>query len=144
MNLAKALKAKNQLVGEINKLREVIQSQNVQLNDNTSHFKVGTAYADYVSNLQKLAALKANIAQANVDVWLAIFTIVELKGQIAFLNGLNTREGTFKEGSYGQVVDNVYKPALNTAFVHDEIVRAEAQIVMLQDQVDDYNHRVVI
>jgi hypothetical protein len=125
-------------------LREIIQSQNVQLNDNASHFNVDTTYANYTVKLRELADLKASIAKANADIWLAIFTIVELKGQIAFLNGLSIREGTFKEGSYGQVVDNVYRPALNTAFVHDAIAKAEAQIVTLQDQVDDYNHRVAI
>jgi len=144
MNLAKALKRKNQLVGEINKLKEIIESQNVQLNDNRSRFNVHEAYVDYLRKLKELADLKAAIAVANVDIWLKIFSIVELKGQIAFLNSLNTREGTFKEGAYGQVVDNTYKPVLSAEVVHEEIVRAEAQIVELQDQIDDYNHRVTI
>lgn len=144
MNLAKALKHKNQLVGEINKLRTLIQSENVQLNSNKSRFDVQQAYAEYEQKIKELVALKASIATANASIWSAIFIVVELKGQIAFLQSLATREGTFEEGAYGQKLTNVYTPALNAKYVQDEILTLEKQIVDLQDSIDAYNHQTTI
>jgi len=144
MNLAKALKHKNQLVGEINKLRTIVQSENVQLNSNKSRFDVPQAYAEYEQKLAELVDLKAALAVANADIWKTIFTVVELKGQIAFLQQVGTREGTFEEGAYGQKLTNVYTPALNAKYVQDEILRLEKQIVDLQDTVDAYNHQTTI
>jgi hypothetical protein len=138
MNIAKALKKKNQIAGEIAKLGEIIQRENVQLNSNVSRFNVKDTYTQYKAKVDELVALKAAIAQANSVIWAKIFLIVELKGRISFLRQVNTREGTFREAA----VDNVYLPALDTKFVQDETASLEKQIVELQDVIDDYKRYI--
>ena len=144
MNIAKALKAKNQLAGEIGKLAGLISAENVQLNDNASRFNVAEMYAQYKTKAAELVVLKSAIAVANAGVWNKVFTIVELKGRIAFLRSMNTREGSHRERDYTQTIENKYTAAMNAKMVADEVEQFEKQIVELQDEVDDYNHSTTI
>jgi replicative superfamily II helicase len=140
MRIAKALKRKNQLAGEISKLGDIIVRQNVQLNENASRFNVKECYEQYKQKADDLVALKTGIARANADVWEKIFRIVELKGRITFLKRIDTKEGSFMERDYSQMVQSVYTPALDAKFIQDEITAIENQIADLQDEVDEYNH----
>lgn len=144
MKLAKALKVKNQLVGEIAKLRGLIEENNVRLNNNYSGFDVLALDREYVTKLTQLTELKARIARANADIWDAIFLLVELKGRTAFLRTLNTKSGTFKEGAYGNILDNQYTPALTDVAINKEITMLETQIAALQDRIDEFNHQTDI
>lgn len=144
MNIVKALKKKNQLVGEINKLAIIVSRENVKLNENDSRFDVKSAYAEYKAKLAELVALKTSIAVANTGIWGKIFEIVERKNRIAFLRNVPTREGTFKERSYAEAVENIYTPTINAKAVEDEIKQLEQEIVDLQDEVDNYNYTTSI
>lgn len=140
MNIAKALKKKNQLVGEISKLSQTISRENVQLNQNVSRFDIKAIYEQYKDKANELVVLKAAIARANADVWVKVFMLVELKGRVTFLRSIDNKEGSFKERTYTEAVDNVYKPILNAKFLQDEIDLLEKRIADIQDDVDNYNH----
>jgi len=141
MNIAKGLKKKNQLAGEVAKLQALIQGENVQVNQNKSRFSVPELYDQYKKTQDELVSLKAAVAVANKGVWEKVFRIVELKGRIAFLRQLRTQEGSFRERDYTQTVENIYTPQLNAKFVQDEVSALEAEIIKLQDEIDDYNHQ---
>jgi len=140
MKLSKALKVKSLLVGEIQKLQQLIHSENVQLNDNTSHFDTKKLYEQLKAKQEKLVEIKAKLASANSEIWPAVFQLVELKSRIVFLKGLNTQEGTEKTGYGLNTLDRTFRPQINKETVEQEMSTLQTEIESLQDQLDEFNH----
>ncbi len=83
-----------------------------------------------------LVELKTSIAEANRGVYRALYLIGEKKGEIDFLSGLNTRQGS--EPHYqGTVI--TYISAITKQEVDKRVKQLEKEVDDLQDQIDKYN-----
>ena len=148
MKLAKALKVKNRLVGELNQLKMELQRENSRRNDNPSKVDCKTLYIEIETKRDDLISLKAAICSANAGssnkeagIYQKIDKMSELKSFINFLAGLPKREGE----ELTLIGANREKLTYQwTAFINQE--RADAitkelqlEINRLQDEVDEYN-----
>jgi hypothetical protein len=139
MKLARALKLKKKLAGEIAKLQQLISVENLQVDENRSRFIVEDLLQELDDKQDKLIAIKTQIAQANSAIWEKIFTITELKGAITFLRGINTQEGSFSEVSYRETINKKFTPQINKADIEVMVKKIEEKIEVLQDSIDEYN-----
>jgi hypothetical protein len=139
MKLARALKLKKKLAGEIAKLQQLINTENLQVDTNKSRFDVKDLLNDLFVKQEKLVAVKTQIAQANSAIWSRIFLITEFKGRITFLRGINTQEGSFSEVSYRETINKTFTPQVNKAEIEEMVKRLETEIESLQEEIDEYN-----
>ena len=72
VNLSKALKMKNVLVGEINRAKEIFTRENSRSELSTSKVDRAAVYADIQAKTKALVSLKAAIAKANVGILRAV------------------------------------------------------------------------
>jgi len=147
MKLTKALKFKNRLVGEINKLEEVLQRENSRRNDNPSKVDCKEVYTQIVSKVNDLINLKSAICAANAGaavgggIYGKIEETKELKSFINFLNGLPKREGEELTliGANREKLSYQWTAFLNQEKVDVEVLVTQEKINKLQDEVDEYN-----
>jgi hypothetical protein len=141
MNLAKALKEKNRLAAEVAQLTERLKAQNSRATGQAFDYDAHEVLRDLRATTERLVELKAGIAKANAEIYGKIFRLAELKGLAATLNGLETREGTFREGGgYGQpTVEVTYRAQLKQVEVDALLTEIEAEAATLQDELDAFN-----
>jgi hypothetical protein len=146
VNLAKALKLKNALVGEINRAKEILTRENSRSELSTSKIDRAAVYAEIGTKTAQLIALKTALAKANVGIYAAITEIAEAKGQIAYLKTLNTTDGVQRtEGRFGtQTVDTKFEAFFTQEKVDAEVAKIQKRIEELQDVVDAYNATTTI
>jgi hypothetical protein len=140
MNIAKALKIKNRLVGQITKKQEIIKRENSRRNDSLSTVDVSVEISEWNKLREELIDLKTKISTASVPILNKIIELAELKTTVIFYRCLNTREGTEKI-AYGQtnVVDYVWVAEVNTQAQDAKISELETKISELQDDIDNFN-----
>ena len=141
MKLTKALKLKNQLVGEINALKEIFKRENSRRNDNPSKIDCSKVFIELTDKREQLIKLKASISKANVDIYDKINRMAELKDYINFLNGLPKREGeelTLIGLNREKLMYN-WTAYLNQEEVDKLVNSLKEDINALQDAVDNYN-----
>jgi hypothetical protein len=140
MKLAKALKEKNKLAGEVARLQKLIAEENVVEGKNERTFNPKDMYAALCKTQEELAVLKAAIAKANVLVQGKIFQMAELKARITFLKILPVKEGVTKNTWPAASVEGTeYHSALGKLFVEDEIAKCNIKIETLQEELDNFN-----
>lgn len=146
VSLNKALKRKNELAGQINKLKTRITKNNSLPEGSIKRFDT----MQMIKQLQKLrddlVAIKTAIAIANVPIYEKINLMAEYKGEIEFLDTIDTKEGEINEGRfYGEDKPPVKYAATITA---DTIVAwqqaHEREISKLQDEIDTFNHTTTV
>ncbi len=141
MNLAQALKQKNRLAGELVRQQQILQRENARRNDSVSQVNRQEVWQRIIELSENLGELKGRITQANVNIYPALERMAELKSRIAFLAGLQKREG--EEVCFvGRDQEKlVYKwDSLINQQKSDELVAAlQEEINELQDEVDSYN-----
>lgn len=93
MNIAQALKQKNRFAGEIVRMQQILQRENVRRNDSVSTVDQEDTWLRILSLSDHLGTLKGKITQANVNIYPALEEMAELKARIAFINALPKREG---------------------------------------------------
>src|SRR5258708_7257101 len=108
MKLAKALKLKNQLAGEVAQLKDLLAKQNVRSTKQKFDYDNREALTQLREKIEELVRVKTELARANVDAYGQIFRLAELKGLITTLKALETKNGVFHEGgSYAQATSEV-------------------------------------
>ena len=140
MKLAKALKQKNRLAGEVAQFKELLTQQNSR----SAKQKFDYNNHEVLTNLRKkvddLVATKAAIGAANAEVYPKIFRLAELKGLVTTLKGLSTKEGVFAESlGYSQSVEVEYVAQIKKAEVDNLVEELEKEIQELQDALDEFN-----
>jgi hypothetical protein len=137
INLAKALKLKNRLTGRIAKLTQTVQTYN-STQEKAEQIDVRTAYTQRADFVRRLTDLKMAVALANTPIQKDIFTLAELKAEVALLASLNTKHGTVNEGypTAGQVT---YVAQFRKGEVDNLTTALEARIDALQDKLDAFN-----
>jgi hypothetical protein len=148
MNIRKALQVKNKAVGDISKKFEKIKKHNVytKLDDTmVPTYDTKKLLEEFVSDARNLAALKSNIAVANLKIQSCIHLMAELKGVIAKLNEINTQSGEQRQyAPNGQIVSVKTVPQITEQEVEALVKSLENEIVRIQDVVDYHNSTVEV
>ena len=150
ITLARALKEKNRIVGEINALKSIFSRENSRVE---TEGKAQRSRQEIWDNITKrtedLIALKAKISTANVDIYPLIEKMSELKGRVTYVQGLNTLEGVEEPNQY-QLARNPNAKAktisahFNITTVDQLVAALQKEIGDLQDKIDEFNatHRI--
>ena len=139
VSIARALKEKNRVVGRLAKAREIIQQENSKDKSLPRRVDVEATYAEAKMLEARLVAIKSAIAQANNPIVAKIIELDELKSEIAFLNGLNVKEGRFEEVSYGNKIVRDIEAVVGQARVIAEVAELQKRADALQDALDEFN-----
>ena len=155
MKIAKALKLKNRLAGEISRLKTIVQTHNSQDVSRESVYDVSTIVNETLpQRIGQLVLIKTSIACSNAGqhelseaeyvqtpYW-AIFMIAELKGLIETFRLMDTKNGSFQENRAFSAVEpkpTVYVAAFKQGDVDAVIAQAEKTIDTFQDHLDTHN-----
>ena len=141
MKLAKALKLKNRLAGEIGQFKDLLVKQNVRPTKQKFDYENRELLARLRAKIDELVKVKAAIGAANAEIYDKIFRLAELKGLVATLSGLETKAGTFHEGGrFGEPGYEVeYVAQLMKVDVDKLVAELNAEIQSLQDALDEFN-----
>lgn len=139
VSIARALKEKNRVAGRLAKAREIIQQENSKDKSLPRRVDVEATYAEAKMLEARLVAIKSAIAQANNSIVAKIIELDELKSEIAFLNGLNVKEGRFEEVSYGNKIVRDIEAVVGQARVLAEVAELQKRADVLQDALDEFN-----
>lgn len=139
VSIARALKEKNRVAGRLAKAREIIQQENSKDKGLPRRVDVEATYAEAKMLEARLVAIKSAIAQANNPIVAKIIELDELKSEIAFLNGLNVKEGRFEEVSYGNKIVRDIEAVVGQARVIAEVAELQKRADALQDALDEFN-----
>lgn len=146
MTLNQALKKKNRICGELNRLKLIFQRENARRSDNTSKVNQDEVFQNIERLTEELVALKAKIATANVGIYKDIEMMSEIKSKISFLNGLHKQTG--EEISFvGR--DNEKLVYTWSSYIDQEkcdqmVAKLQKDIDGIQDRVDAYNATTTI
>lgn len=146
MNIAKGLKVKNRLAGEISKLMDQIRRENSRRNDNPSQISVSELFEKLTETRGKLVKLKAGLNMASAPIANLLVTMEELKSHLNWLSGLPTREGReiVSLGGNVQPVAYEWKAFVNRASLDELIDKHQTEINSIQDQIDEFNAKTDI
>lgn len=141
MKLAKALKTKNRIAGQIALTQRLIEENNVTEGENKPAHDVRALYSELRLRQVELAELKGKISNANSPISERIFKMAEMKAAIAFLRTLSTKDGKFLvEGRYGhESTERTYSATLKSTWVEEEVKKLSEMIDKLQDEIDEFN-----
>ena len=140
MKLAKALKQKNKLAGEVAQLKELLTEQNSRSTKQKFDYNNQEVLTNLRAKIDELVATKAAIGAANAEVYPKIFRLAELKGFVTALKGLSTKEGVYAESlGYSQSVEVEYVAQIKKAEVDKLVEEIEKEIQELQDALDEFN-----
>ena len=141
MKITKALKLKNQLAGDVAELKVRLAAQNSRASTVPFDYDANDVLAALRAKVDELVTVKSAIAAANVAIYPMIFRLAELKGLVASIKSLDTRQGVFKEGGgfslaacEVEYVAQLKKPAVD-ALAAD----LEVEISAIQDELDEFN-----
>ena len=141
MNLAQALKQKNRLAGELVRQQQILQRENARRSDSVSSVDRDVVYQKILGISDDLGELKGKITQANVNIYPALERMAELKARIAFIQGLQKREGeeVVFVGRDQEQVKYQWDSYINQETCDETVADLQEQINDLQDEVDAYN-----
>lgn len=146
MNIAKALKVKNRIVGEIannaNKLNTLnsieVRTLNLPWED---HQKKILAIREETFNVlfPKLIRLKTAIQKANAGIADKLVELQEAKSSVAFWKGIPKKEGFFAPNYSDKNELNEWKCVIPPHESEEELKKTQDRINDLQDEIDAYN-----
>jgi hypothetical protein len=150
ITLSHALKHKNRLAGEVARLREIVQRENSRKESQPARADVRAAFDESIARSRELAAFKGAIAAANAGVtgreqgiYGKLNLQAELRGLIAFIKTLNTKEGEEVERVGFMSRDDAVRTVFVATITRDEVDRLtvafQAEIERLQDEIDEFN-----
>ena len=141
MNIAKALKLKNQLAGDVAQLKELLTQQNVRSSKQKFDYDNRDVLTRLRARLAELVKVKAAVAAANAEIYGQIFRLAELKGLVTTLKALDTKCGVFHEGrGFAEAGHEVeYVAQIGKVDVDKFVAELNAEIQSLQDALDEFN-----
>ena len=139
VTIARALKEKNRVAGRLAKARELVGAENSQDKSVPRGVDVAAMY-DLAKMLRnRLIAIKSAIAEANKPIVSKIIEIDEIKSEIAFLNGLDVKEGKFVTTNYGTRIESEIDAIISKQQVLDEVAALQVRADRIQDELDEFN-----
>jgi hypothetical protein len=141
MNLAKALKQKNRIAGEVARLKQLLGAQNVRPSTQKFDYDNKQVLADLRARIDELVSVKAGIAVANATIYARIFRLAEVKGLIDALQRLDTRSGVFKEAAmFGHApMETEFIAQISKAEADKLVADLQTEAQQLQDELDEFN-----
>ena len=139
VTIARALKEKNRIAGRLAKAREQIGKENSRDKKVPRGIDVAETFAQSKVLRDRLIAVKSAIAIANQPIVAKIIELDEVKSEIAYLNGLNVKEGVFVESNYGSRVESEIDAVIRKPQVLEEIAALQTRADRLQDDIDEFN-----
>lgn len=143
MKIAKALKVKNRLAGELNRIKNLIQRDNSKpeyANPGFDRIKMEELAESFYKTKNELIKLKAKIQKKTAPIADKLIAIAEAKDEIEFFKSLDTRAGIEVVHTFGKESKNVLYHAFYTqGDVDQKLVEIQNQIDTLQDEIDEYN-----
>ena len=140
MKLAKALKVKNKLAGEVTHLKELLVKQNSRSTRQPFDYNNTEVLANLRGKLDELVKVKAAIAVANVEIYGKIFRMAELKGLISTLDALETKQGVIcTGGEYGRPVETEYVAQIKQSEADKLVAELQTEIQLIQEVLDEFN-----
>jgi hypothetical protein len=141
MKIAKALKLKNQLAGEVAQLKDLLTKQNSRSTKQKFDYDNREVLTRLRTKVAELVKVKAAVAAANAEVYDKIFRLAELKGLVTTLTGLDTKAGVFHEGrGFGEAAYEVeYVAQIGKVDVDKLVAELNTEIQSLQDALDEFN-----
>lgn len=141
MNLSNALKQKNRLAGELVRQQQILQRENARRSDSVSKVDASAVWQKILQISDELGKLKGKITQANVAIYPALERMAELKARIAFIYGLQKREGEEVSfvGRDQEKLVYTWTSTINQQTADELVAKYQEEINTLQDQVDAYN-----
>lgn len=145
MNIKQALKRKNKLVSELTDTIRKVNTYNLVENNNQSPYNVMELLAIYENKMNQLVELKKSIHLANQPVQEKIFLLSELKSYAKYLNSLRCTEGESKEfGDWGNTNLITKNSQLSITLRDSMVSELEEKIELIQDELDEFNHKTFI
>ena len=148
VKLARALKEKNRLVGEVNRLKKLFERENSRLEDSKSTIDRQKVWDDLSTAMDKLIQVKASIFLANAGIYEKIIRMGELKSLAQWVpcipNSEDSQQTPVRDGngiSYKEVKRNAF---LNQERTDDKVVEMQNLIASLQDEIDEFNATVTV
>jgi hypothetical protein len=146
MNIAKALKVKNRIVGQMahnaNRLNTLnsIEVRTLSLPWEDYQKKI-LAIREETFNvlIPKLIRLKTAIQKANAGISDKLVELQEAKGILSFWKGLPEKEGFFASNYSDNNELNEWKCAISPSEIEQEKKKVQDLINNLQDEIDAYN-----
>jgi hypothetical protein len=127
MNIKSALKLKNKIFQDINELKNLIINNNtITHNSINNRIKTIDLIFNLDSKILEFIKLKTEIQKATIPIHEKIFLLSELKGKL----------DTFK---HIQNFGTVLKPELNDLQINNIINDIENKILLIQDELDNFN-----
>ncbi len=142
MNIAKALKAKNQLINEINKLKAKVKNHNSVVKGNEHTYDIPALLQQLDLKSQELVKLKVKLTQANAVVQDKIYEIGERKAVITFYRNIPVKQGKASVGYNNELVE--YEAQFKQKDKDEAIEKLEQDIIRLQDELDTFNYKTTI
>ena len=143
VSLSKALKLKNKQARRVSDLRKRIEQYNSVAEGVVRPFDIEQTYRELLFATDRLVEIKAAINGANAPIQDKIYRMAELRGLAVFLRNLNPQEGP-AQMFYGSGAAPVYTSVLNAAHLEVLLESLEAEIDVMQDEVDTHNATVRI
>ena len=139
VTIARALKEKNRVAGRLAKARDLVNKENSKDKKVPRGINVSEIYALAKVLRDRLIAIKSAIAEANEPIVSKIIELDEIKSEIAYLNGLNVKEGKFIETNYGSRIELEIDVIISKQEVLDAVAALQARADQLQDELDEFN-----
>lgn len=142
ISLAKALKVKNSLAGEVARLKARFASSNrfPKEDEQKAKAKAAAVWQEFIDKKEKLAELKGKIAVANIGIYPFLAEMEEAKDFLGYFQTVQTNRDP-QIISYSPVlVQKEFEVFLDEDAVESKVKEVQALIETLQDKIDAYNH----
>jgi len=142
VTLARALKLKNRLTGQVLKLGQRAIAHNSFVKNTKSAYDTRVVFQEFCLTQSNLVEVKTKIQLANAPIQEKIIEIGELRSHIALLQGMNVTEGPQFVNRWeddGTEKTRDYVAAIGKEERDLTVAELEAEIDSLQDAIDVHN-----
>lgn len=141
MKIAKALKLKNKLAGEVADLKKRLLEQNVHTKNQPFDYDSREVISELRARMKELVDVKTAIAVANTEIYERVFTLAEMKGLLVTLKSMETKHGLVVENqTYGDPTQTEYVAQIRQAEVDQMTAELNSEMQEIQDELDEFNH----
>lgn len=145
MNIAQALKQKNRLVGEMNKLFTYVVKHNVSTTKAGSEDKsqvkdIKEAFTKLMDTFEKLVAIKTATQTASAPIARKLVEIAETKNILSKISSIPVRELVEIQQGYGKEPFEIkYTSQITEEEQINTVSGLQERINTLQDEIDAFN-----
>jgi hypothetical protein len=145
ISLAKALKIKNRLVGELSNLQSVARQHNALPTESREEKSVNLEeiWNDIQTTSNRIVELKSKIAVATAPITPLLVDLAETKSTITFIESLPIKEGK-EDTQIGYGINSSLKTVVWHSYIDEAkknrlLKENKNRIDLLQDQIDEFN-----